>query len=265
MFLLNYQKFESYMYRLIDKYKEKEGTVSTLRALLDYALYKEDEDEKEYLLDQLVKDIEKPEQVRLKKNLDALPYREKIEGLVDLERRRLVIIQEDVQTVHHNLRQVLEEKGLTVADLSKLAGISRQSLNSIVNKHINPGIEFVLKISYILDKPVEELFQLTDASWVSPYVEKQSTPMYVDVSRMYLLDNEARKQQIEVDGAEYIHKRTGELLSSDNYKSQLEGYIERAKEEGSKENKKTLTELFNLNITPIYQRVGEVINPYKIP
>jgi putative transcriptional regulator len=54
-------------------------------------------------------------------------------------------------------------KNLTQDDLSKLIGVSRQTINSIETGRYIPSTVLSLKISKIFDKPVNEIFELDDS------------------------------------------------------------------------------------------------------
>ncbi len=54
-------------------------------------------------------------------------------------------------------------KNLTQDDLSKLIGVSRQTINSIEKGRYVPSTVLALKISKIFEKPVNEIFELEDS------------------------------------------------------------------------------------------------------
>ena len=51
-------------------------------------------------------------------------------------------------------------KNLTQDDLSKLIGVSRQTINSIEKGRYVPSTVLALKISKVFEKPVNEIFEL---------------------------------------------------------------------------------------------------------
>ncbi len=54
-------------------------------------------------------------------------------------------------------------KNLTQDDLSKLIGVSRQTINSIEKGRYVPSTVLALKISKIFEKPVNEIFELENS------------------------------------------------------------------------------------------------------
>ncbi len=63
------------------------------------------------------------------------------------------------QLILHNLLKVARaEKEITQLDLSKLVGVSRQTINSIEKGQFNPSAKLALLICIALDKKFEELF-----------------------------------------------------------------------------------------------------------
>ena len=51
---------------------------------------------------------------------------------------------------------------ITQAELAKRAGVSRQTINSIEKNRYVPSTVLALKISKILNKPVNEIFELEE-------------------------------------------------------------------------------------------------------
>ena len=60
----------------------------------------------------------------------------------------------------NNLEAIRRQAGLTQAQLSKFAGVSRKSINAIENGMYVPSTVLALKIADTLDCKVEDLFRL---------------------------------------------------------------------------------------------------------
>lgn len=65
----------------------------------------------------------------------------------------------------NNLESKRREAGLTQAELSKYAGVSRKSINAIENGIYVPSTVLALKIAATLNCSVEELFRLPSAAF----------------------------------------------------------------------------------------------------
>ena len=65
----------------------------------------------------------------------------------------------------NNLESKRREAGLTQAELSKYAGVSRKSINAIENGIYVPSTVLSLKIAATLSCSVEELFRLPSATF----------------------------------------------------------------------------------------------------
>lgn len=65
----------------------------------------------------------------------------------------------------NNLESKRREAGLTQAELSKYAGVSRKSINAIENGIYVPSTVLSLKIAATLNCSVEELFRLPSAAF----------------------------------------------------------------------------------------------------
>jgi putative transcriptional regulator len=58
------------------------------------------------------------------------------------------------------LKQWREEKELTQADLARLAGVSRKTINTVENGVFIPSVQLALVLARTLGTTVETLFQL---------------------------------------------------------------------------------------------------------
>ena len=65
--------------------------------------------------------------------------------------------------MRNNLKIERAIKNLTQDDLSKLIGVSRQTINSIEKGRYVPSTVLALKISKIFEKPVNEIFEIEDS------------------------------------------------------------------------------------------------------
>ncbi|WCF11759.1 helix-turn-helix transcriptional regulator (plasmid) [Paenibacillus thiaminolyticus] len=206
---------------------------------------------------------------------------EKINNLAELKERGLYIIEDDESMVENYLLQVLKDKGLNPSDLAKLTGISRQNINAIIHNKMRPGIDFVLKISYVLGEPIESLFKLTENAWVIPYKGEKDSSVYIDVFRLEIVDNSEKREQIKKTGEEYFDRETNQTYTKEEYASMQKLHIEKhlAKREESLSTKhpklsKTiinsyaideLKKEFNSRYSKIYKKLGYRFQPIVIP
>lgn len=56
-------------------------------------------------------------------------------------------------------------KNWTQADLAEKIGISRQAMNAIETGKFVPSTLLALKMAYVFDTPVEEIFKLEDSDF----------------------------------------------------------------------------------------------------
>jgi len=62
----------------------------------------------------------------------------------------------------NNIRVERAIKNITQADLAKLIGVSRQTINTIESNRYVPSTILALKIAKVFGKPLEEVFILED-------------------------------------------------------------------------------------------------------
>ena len=62
----------------------------------------------------------------------------------------------------NNIKVQRAIKDLTQEGLSRLIGVSRQTINAMEAGRYVPSTVLALKIAHVFEKPVEEIFQLED-------------------------------------------------------------------------------------------------------
>ena len=60
------------------------------------------------------------------------------------------------------LRELRGERGLTQEGLAELAGVSRQTINSIETGRFEPSLSLALVLARLFDTPVERIFALPE-------------------------------------------------------------------------------------------------------
>ena len=66
------------------------------------------------------------------------------------------------KTVHNRIRELRARHRITQAELAVAVDVSRQTIVAIEKEEYNPSVMLALKISKVLQEPVEVIFQLKD-------------------------------------------------------------------------------------------------------
>ena len=61
-----------------------------------------------------------------------------------------------------HLRELRGERGLTQEGLAELAGVSRQTINSIETGRFEPSLSLALVLARLFETPVERIFALPE-------------------------------------------------------------------------------------------------------
>jgi putative transcriptional regulator len=64
--------------------------------------------------------------------------------------------------VTSRLRELRSERGLTQEGLAELAGVSRQTINSIETGRFEPSLSLALVLARLFETPVERIFALPE-------------------------------------------------------------------------------------------------------
>ena len=65
----------------------------------------------------------------------------------------------------NNIRVERAIKRITQQELADLIGVSRQTINSIEAEKYIPSAVLLLKIAYVCEKKVEDIFSLEESDW----------------------------------------------------------------------------------------------------
>lgn len=119
------------------------------------------------------------------------------------------------------VKEYMKQKGFTVTELAERTGISRQSMHNILRGDFTPGVDLALKLSEVLETPVEKLFKLTSAAWVSTVKLKGDRSLYFDIFNSTILDKEAMEKEIEEDPRVFYDMEQKRFITEEE-KKQLE-------------------------------------------
>lgn len=125
-------------------------------------------------------------------------YKEKLESLDHLYRKGYRPEPKE-PPIRNFVKEYMDVKGLTPSQLAEKIGISRQSMHNIIRGDFTPGVDLALKLAEVLETPVENLFQLTSAAWVSTVKLKGERTLYFDMFNYIILDKEAMEEGIKED------------------------------------------------------------------
>ena len=146
-------------------------------------------------------------------------------------------IEKKQQPVIIRLEEAMLKKKITSMTLCKKTGISRQTMNAVLNGKMKPGVDFALKVSKVIGISVEELFTLHDSAWET-LVTKESQSIYWDVVQQELVERKEMKQIEEKEGVEHWSTDQKRLINESEYTTILENELkERMDEEIEKARK----------------------------
>lgn len=75
------------------------------------------------------------------------------------------------------LREILQERGLTLRSFSEMSGISQPNLSNYINGHVSPTLDTLVKIAGSLDIEIQDLFPAKDKIEVYVRANGKSYPI----------------------------------------------------------------------------------------
>lgn len=160
-----------------------------------------------------------------KQTKKSKPVNIKLNSIDELIKKGYLLLEEGIP-VSNKIDKILRDKQITPADLSKMTGISRQNINSVMKGKMKPGVDFVLKVIYVLDTPIEEIFQLKESAWVSTAKSTEESTLYVDLVGLRIIDGKTKKEEIFSLGFEYYDTIEKKELTEEEFKNFLNEYID---------------------------------------
>lgn len=110
-----------------------------------------------------------------------------LKSIDELEKYGLVLVEG--RGMGNSVIENMKKKDMTLTDLSVLTGISKQLVHNIVNDKNVPGVDIAIKISKVLDVPVDKLFYFRDNYWALPYKE-QGKRVYLDKEKLEIVSED---------------------------------------------------------------------------
>ena len=209
-------------------------------------------------------------------------YMLKINTIDELKERGLCVIDDEEITLDNNLAIILKNKGLSLSDLAKITGISRQNINAVIKNKMKPGVDFALKVSYVLDVPIEEIFVLLENAWMEPFKQERDETLYLDTLNNEIINNAIKRERIESTKYEYYNVKKNQFLTKEQKDTLLRKYIDTNTvkkiveiKKNEKNEELTINQIkstaieelkaeFSKDVVKIYKRLGKPIIPYKL-
>lgn len=139
-------------------------------------------------------------------------------------------IEKKQQPVIIKLEEAMMKQKITSMKLCKKTGISRQTMNAVLNGKMKPGVDFALKVSKVLQMNVEELFALHDSAWET-LVTEDSQSIYWDVANEEMIQGKDVKHIEEEQGMEYWSIKDSRLIKQSEYEEIVEKTLAKRMEE----------------------------------
>lgn len=174
--------------------------------------------------------------------------------------------------VKNNLKEILREKGLNSVDLAKLIGESRQRVSLILNYKTIPNIDFVLKTSYVLDMPVEEIYEITDNAWK---YKPDDVSLYYDMIEKEIITYEEYMNRKTQNCYKYFDIKENEPLTENQFKKRKKeideivqekklNHISHTRVEKNLDLNEIKRDMLEKRFVKVYRKIGVKITPYKV-
>lgn len=139
-------------------------------------------------------------------------------------------IESKEPTIALNLEELLLKKQMTTMALVRKTGISKQTMSSIINGKLKPGIDLALKIAEVLDVRVEEIFSLNASAWET-MITNDGRSVFWDLAELKIIEGPDVKNYEEEHGIEHWDTTSECLISAEQYHLLLEQALEQRLDE----------------------------------
>lgn len=179
--------------------------------------------------------------------------------------------------VSNQIGKRIKACGLTVREAAERIGISRQAMGLYMRGELQPAVDVALKLSLLLEIPVEELFTLKESAWMVTAKDKKGKTIYYDHLEEELISGEAMKGKAKTSR---FNSHSGETLSSQAFeqttKQAEKNIVYKARQESP--NRKPsrdslakmkeavrfeLEEQYPVRFTPLYTPIEPIVRDAK--
>lgn len=142
-------------------------------------------------------------------------------NLDEFESNGFVLLNSDIlnNTIENNLQKILIAKRISISELSRKTGVSKQVISSSIVKNTKIGLDSAIKISRVLETPIEEIFKLNQNAWVDVYLVEGKT-VYLKMDNFKMVNRTVKNKYIQKYGASFYNHITNDYSNeklNDNY------------------------------------------------
>lgn len=133
-------------------------------------------------------------------------------SLKEFERKGFVLLNSDIvnNTIDNKLQDILIAKRITISELSRKSGVSKQVISSSIVKNTKISIDSAIKISHVLETPLEDIFKLKSNAWIDVYLVDGKT-VYLNMKTLRMIDNNEKNEYIKKYGIRYYNPVNGNV------------------------------------------------------
>ena len=144
-------------------------------------------------------------------------------SLDEFENMGFVLLSNEIvnNTIDNMLQEILIVKRITISELSRRTGVSKQVISNSITKNSKIGLDSAIKISQVLETPIEEIFKLNKNAWIDIYRVEGKT-VYLNMKTLKMVMNCEKNEYIKTYGIKYFNSVTHEI----SHKKLNDDYIE---------------------------------------
>lgn len=133
-------------------------------------------------------------------------------NLKEFKRKGFILLNSDIvnNTIDNKLQDILIAKRITISELSRKSGVSKQVISSSIVKNTKISIDSAIKISHVLETPLEDIFKLKSNAWIDVYLVDGKT-VYLNMKTLQMIDNNEKNEYIKKYGIRYYNPVNGNV------------------------------------------------------
>ncbi|MGN0144484.1 MAG: helix-turn-helix transcriptional regulator [Clostridium sp.] len=137
------------------------------------------------------------------------------ESLDEFKKMGFILLENNIlnNTIDNMLQEILIAKRITISELSRMTGVSKQVISKSITNNSKIGLDSAIKISSVLETPVEKIFKLNENAWIDVYIVEGQT-VYLNMKTLKMIINHEKNEYINSTGMKYFNPVTNELSSN---------------------------------------------------
>ena len=127
-------------------------------------------------------------------------------SLKEFEMKGFVLLNSNIlnNTIDNKLQDILIAKRVKISELARKSGVSKQVISNSIVRNTKISLDSAIKISQVLETPIEHIFKLNRNAWIDVYLVNGKT-VYLNMKTLKMIDSNEKNEYIKKYEVKYYN------------------------------------------------------------